>query len=189
MTRGSAAACLATAFCIIMSGAGALAVTEPASAGEKAMSFRIESGAFKEGGAIPAKHTCDGPDVSPALRWSGAPEGAKSFALIGDDPDAPAGTWVHWVLYDLPATVTELAEGLPADRELKGGGRQGTNDFRRIGYGGPCPPPGKPHRYYFKLFALDAKPGLDPGATKAQLLEAVKGHVLAETQLMGTYGR
>jgi hypothetical protein len=157
--------------------------------GGATMAFTIESTAFAEGGSIPKKHTCDGQDVSPPLAWSGAPAGTKSFALICDDPDAPAGTWVHWVIYDLPASLSSLPEGVPRDRELKGGGRQGMSDFRRVGYGGPCPPPGKPHRYFFKLYALDAPPGLMPGVSKNDVLKSAEGHILGEAQLMGKYGR
>ncbi len=166
-----------------------LTIMFPTHAVEEPMSLKITSAAFQEGARIPVEFTCDGPDRSPALAWSGAPAGTKSFALVCDDPDAPVGTWVHWVLYDLPGTAAGLPEGVPKDRELRGGGRQGTNDFRRIGYGGPCPPPGKPHRYFFKLYALDTTLGLAAGATKQQLLDAAKGHVLAEAQLMGTFGR
>lgn len=151
--------------------------------------MQLTSTAFAEGATIPAEHTCDGRDASPALAWSSAPERTKTFALICDDPDAPRGTFVHWVIYDLPATTQRLAEGMPRQKQLDGGGRQGANDFRKVGYGGPCPPPGKPHRYYFKLYALDTTLDLEPGATKAQFEDAMKGHVLAEARLMGTYGR
>ena len=158
------------------------------------MGLKIQSTAFADGDLIPKRHTCDGPDLSPALAWSGAPAGTRSFALVCDDPDAPVGTWVHWVVYDLPATTSSLPEGVTKDRELKsagaqGGGRQGTNDFRKIGYGGPCPPPGKPHRYFFKLYALDAALGLDAGATKSEVMRAAERHILAEAQLIGRYGR
>ena len=122
----------------------------------RTMSFKLSSTFFVPGGMIPKQFTCDGTDVSPALEWSGAPENTKSFSLITDDPDAPVGTWVHWVLYDLPADAKELAEGVRKDEQLSNGARQGRNDFRRIGYGGPCPPPGPAHRYFFKLYALDA---------------------------------
>ena len=153
------------------------------------MSMTLTTNAFSPGGTIPRKFTCDGPDASPALKWSGAPTGTQSFALIADDPDAPVGTWVHWVVYDLPATVSELAENVPKQEQLPGGGIQGRNDFRKIGYGGPCPPPGPAHRYFFKLYALDAKVNLKPGATKAEVDKAMKGHVLGEAQVMGKYGR
>jgi Raf kinase inhibitor-like YbhB/YbcL family protein len=137
---------------------------------------------------IAAKYTCDGADFSPPLEWAGSPAGTKSFALICDDPDAPMGTWVHWVIYDIPPTATMLAEGITREKDLPGGGTQGINDFRKIGYGGPCPPGGT-HRYFFKLYALDTTLGLKPGITKDQLLKAMRGHILAEAQLMGTYKR
>jgi Raf kinase inhibitor-like YbhB/YbcL family protein len=151
--------------------------------------MQLTSTAFTEGAEIPAKYTCDQKDVSPSLKWTGAPAEAKSFILIADDPDAPAGTWVHWVLYDLPAGTADLPEGLSKAASLPNGARQGINDFRRTGYGGPCPPPGKPHRYFFKLYALDAELPLKPRATKPELLRAMEGHILAEAQLMGTYQR
>jgi len=157
--------------------------------GEASMALTLTSTAFKGGAEIPQRHTCEGADRSPALQWTGAPPGTKSFALIADDPDAPVGTWVHWVVYDLPGDATELAEGLPTSDTLPGGGTQGRNDFRKIGYGGPCPPPGKPHRYFFKLYALDAPTKLKPRATKADVLKAIEGHVLAQAELMGTYRR
>jgi hypothetical protein len=153
------------------------------------MAMELRSGAFDHGKTIPRKHTCDGPDLSPPLEWSGVPAGAQSFALICDDPDAPMGTWVHWVLYDLPADTRSLQEGVPTTETLPRGGAQGRNDFGRIGYGGPCPPPGRPHRYFFKLYALDARVNLAPGATKEELVRAMKGHVLDQAELMGTYGR
>ena len=137
---------------------------------------------------IPRKHTCDGEDVAPPLTWTEVPDGAKTIALIGDDPDAPMGTWVHWVLFNLPANVKELAGATPPDKELSSGAKQGKNDFRRIGYGGPCPPGGT-HRYFFKLCALDIALNLAAGATKADLLKAMQGHVLAEGRLMGKYKR
>jgi Raf kinase inhibitor-like YbhB/YbcL family protein len=142
-----------------------------------------------EGQPIPGKHTCDGPDVSPSLQWSEAPAGTKSFALVCDDPDAPMGTWVHWVIYGLPAAMRELPEMVATTERLPNGAKQGLNDFRRVGYGGPCPPPGGPHRYFFKLYALDTELPLQSRATKRDLLRAMSGHVLAEAQLMGTYQR
>ena len=153
------------------------------------MAFEIKSSAFSQGQSIPQKYACDGPDRSVPLTWTDPPAGTKSFALIADDPDAPMGTWVHWVLYDLPAETHQLPEGVPKQETLSDGSRQGMNDFGRIGYGGPCPPPGKPHRYFFKLYALDKKAGLPPRATKPQVLDAMKSHVLAEAQLMGTHKR
>ncbi len=153
------------------------------------MALKLTSTAFQPGAAIPKKFTCDGPDVSPALAWNDPPAGTQSLALIVDDPDAPVGTWVHWVLYDLPANTRDLAEGVPKQEELPNGARQGRNDFRRIGYGGPCPPAGPAHRYFFKLYALDSKTNLKPGATKADLEKAMKGHILAQAELMGRYQR
>lgn len=150
------------------------------------MDIKIKSPAFVPGGKIPGKYTCDGMDISPPLAWTLGPEGTKTFALICDDPDAPMGTWVHWVLFNLPADIIELRENVLPERELKSGTKQGMNDFRKIGYGGPCPPGGT-HRYYFKLYALDTKINLDAGATKSELLKAMEGHILAEGQLMGRY--
>lgn len=158
---------------------------------EAKMTFSLNSGAFAEGASIPVNHTCDGQDVSPPLGWSDAPQGTASFALIVDDPDAPAGTWVHWVLFNLPATVSSVRENLPKTETLRdlGGALQGRNDFRRIGYGGPCPPPGRAHRYFFKLYALDAALQLGAGATKRDVEQAMRGHVRATAQLVGTYAR
>lgn len=153
------------------------------------MAFELSSPAFSAGGDIPAKHTCDGPDRSPVLRWSGAPSGTKEFALIVDDPDAPVGTWVHWVLYGVAPTVRELPEGVAPRDTLPGVGTQGVNDFRKVGYGGPCPPPGPAHRYFLKLYALDAELKLPPRKTKADLLKAMEGHILGQAELMGRYRR
>jgi Raf kinase inhibitor-like YbhB/YbcL family protein len=151
-------------------------------------SMKIESSGFAEGQPIPQKSTCQGADVSPALTWSGAPQHAKSFALITDDPDAPVGTWVHWVLFNLPPQTHALPESVPKTEQAFGG-VQGKNDFKKIGYNGPCPPPGKPHRYYFKLYALDSALGLKAGATKPEVERAMLGHVLAHAELVGTYQR
>ncbi len=152
------------------------------------MEINVKSPAFVPGGKIPDKYTCDGMDISPPLTWTSGPEGTKTFAIICDDPDAPMGTWVHWVLFNLPVNITELHENVPPEKELEIGARQGMNDFRRIGYGGPCPPGGV-HRYFFKLYALDAEINLEAGATKDELLKAMEGHILAEGQLMGRYER
>jgi len=152
------------------------------------MEIKITSPAFEDGGLIPEEYTCDGMDVSPALGWDSGPEGTKTFALICDDPDAPMGTWVHWVLFNIPADVNELPEGIPPERELENGTSQGMNDFHKIGYGGPCPPGGT-HRYFFKIHALDTEVDLEAGATKSDLLRAMEGHILAEGQLMGKYSR
>jgi hypothetical protein len=153
------------------------------------MKIHITSPAFEEGQGIPVVYTCEGDDSSPPLRWSAVPPTAKSIAVICDDPDAPLGTWVHWVLYNLPATATKLEAKVPSDDALPGGARQGINDFHRVGYGGPCPPPGKPHRYFFKIYALDAVLAPMQRATREQLLAAMQGHVVAEGALMGTYKR
>ena len=153
------------------------------------MAFMLSSPAFEQAKPIPKQYSCEGRDASPPLRWNDVPANAKALALICDDPDAPAGTWVHWVIYDIPAATSELREGVPPDENLSGGAYQGVNDFRKVGYGGPCPPPGKPHRYFFKLYALDAPTGLKPRARKDGVLKAIKGHVLAEAQIMGTYQR
>jgi Raf kinase inhibitor-like YbhB/YbcL family protein len=149
----------------------------------------LTSAAFQAGADIPRKYTCDAEDISPPLRWTNAPAGAKSFALIADDPDAPGGTWVHWVIYDLPADTKELPEAVAKTEALPSGAKQGVNDFRKLGYNGPCPPSGSTHRYYFRLYALDAPANLKPRATKQQVLEAVKGHMLGEGELMGRYRR
>jgi Raf kinase inhibitor-like YbhB/YbcL family protein len=153
------------------------------------MALQVASTAFSPGEMIPKKFTCDGPNVSPPLAWNDPPVGTESFALIADDPDAPVGTWVHWVLYDLPAGARRLAEGVPKQEALPGGGRQGRNDFGKVGYGGPCPPPGKSHRYFFKLYALDTKANLKARATKADVESALKGHLLGQAELMGRFGR
>jgi len=150
--------------------------------------MELTSSAFEEGGSIPSLYTCDGKDTSPPLSWSGAPPDTKTFALILDDPDAPRGTWVHWILWNLPATATELKEALPAIPHLPSGALQGKNDSGDSGYGGPCPPSGT-HRYFFKLFALDSVMALKSGATKSQLEAAMKGHVLSQATLMGVYSR
>lgn len=156
---------------------------------EPAASIRLTSPAFKDGESIPKKYTADGENVSPPLRWEEPPRGAQSFALICEDPDAPGGTFYHWVLFNLPADARELKEGVPPTGELPDGARQGKNSFDKVGYGGPSPPEGKPHRYVFKLFALDRKLDLSAGATRDQLVTAMKGHALAGGQLTGKYGR
>jgi Raf kinase inhibitor-like YbhB/YbcL family protein len=153
------------------------------------MSFEVTSTAFKAGETIPRQYAGDGADQSPPLRWPEPPSGTKSLALICDDPDAPRGTWVHWVLFNLPAQARELEEGVPTTEMLGTAAKQGKNDFGNMGYGGPAPPKGKPHRYFFKLYALDIALDLPTGATKAELEKAMKGHILAEGRLMGTYKR
>ena len=151
--------------------------------------MELKSSAFQNGADIPRKYTCDGNDLSPPLTWVNAPAGTKAFALIADDPDAPVGTWVHWVLYDIAADTNELSEGIATTDTLVNGAKQGVNDFRKTGYGGPCPPPGPAHRYYFKLYALNAPTGLKPRATKNKLLDAIKGRILGEARLLGRYKR
>ena len=153
------------------------------------MSFTLKSTAFPNGGVIPKKYTCDGADLSPALSWDDAPAGTQSLALIVDDPDAPMGTWTHWLIWNIPAKATLLPEDTPKMNLLDNGARQGGNDFKRIGYGGPCPPPGKPHRYFFKLYALDARLEVKAGAVRSELEPALQPHILAQAQCMGTYGR
>jgi len=153
------------------------------------VSFALKTTAFVDGSGIPKKHTCDGVDVSPALAWNDAPAGTQSFALIADDPDAPVGTWTHWIIWNIPAKGTALPEGVAKSGQSEDGASQGRNDFGRIGYGGPCPPAGKAHRYFFKLYALDARLDLKAGESREALERAMKGHVLSQAELMGTYGR
>lgn len=152
------------------------------------MEIKVSSSAFEESGMIPAKYTCDGVNVSPPLTWESVPQETRSIALISDDPDAPVGTWVHWVMFNLPGDTKELQENIPTTETLTNGAVQGTTDFGRVGYGGPCPPSGT-HRYYFKIYALDTKLNLTSSATKADLVSAMEGHILAEGRLMGKYKR
>jgi Raf kinase inhibitor-like YbhB/YbcL family protein len=152
------------------------------------MALDLRSSAFSDGGRIPSKYTCDGKDTSPPLSWTGIPAAGKSLALTCDDPDAPRGLWVHWVVFDLPPSATGLPEGVPATLEISGGGRQGKNDFGKIGYGGPCPPSGT-HRYVFTLYALDSTLGLPAGAARQDLLAAMRNRALGEATLTGTYSR
>jgi len=168
----------------------------PAQEGDQAteggvpMAMTVTSTAFESGKPIPKRFSCGGEDLSPALSWGDAPEGVKSFALICDDPDAPMGTWVHWVIWGIPADSAGLPEGVPADSvKLEDGSIQGINSWGKPGYGGPCPPPGKPHRYFFKVYALDAQLDLSVSSDKAALEAAMEGHVLAQAELMGTYQR
>jgi hypothetical protein len=151
--------------------------------------MELKSTSFAQGAAIPRRHTCDGEDMSPPLEWGAAPAGTASFALICDDPDAPAGTWDHWLIWNIPGSAAGLPEGLPADGQLADGARQGANGWRTVGYRGPCPPRGKPHRYFFRLYALDRLLDLPPGAGKPQLQQAVRGHVVDQAELMARYGR
>lgn len=149
----------------------------------------LTSVAFAEGTTIPARHTCEGENLSPPMGWTGVPVGTRAFAMVCDDPDAPRGTWVHWVLWNLPSDAVELGEGVPRKPELPSGARQGLNDSGDIGYAGPCPPPGKPHRYFFHLYALDSSLNLPPGVNRSDLDAAMEGHILGSATTMGTYER
>lgn len=151
--------------------------------------FQLRASAFRAGGTIPSRYTCSGSNVSPALSWTPPPSGAKSLALIVTDPDAPGHTWVHWVVFNLPPTAHELPTGVPKQAEIASGGQQGSNDSGSLGYDGPCPPPGSPHRYFFRLYALNTRLNLKSGATRAQVEQAIKGHVLAEAELKGLFHR
>ena len=154
-----------------------------------AQTFKLETTTFTPGGDIPTRYTCQGADVSPALTWTEPPAGTKSFALIADDPDAPGGTFVHWVLYNLPPSIRRLPEAMAGNDPLSGGGHQGTNDFPMSGYAGPCPPPGKYHRYFFRLYALDTVLSLKGGGTRQELDRAMTGHILAQAEVMGRFRR
>jgi len=160
-----------------------------AEGGEMEMAdIELNSSVFSQDGMIPSKYTCDGQNISPQLSWEAVPENTQSIALIADDPDAPSGTFVHWVLFNLPEETREISENVPREKTLHDGASQGINGFGKIGYGGPCPPSGT-HRYYFKIYALDKKLELDPGANKTMLLDAMQGHILGKGQLMGKYKR
>jgi Raf kinase inhibitor-like YbhB/YbcL family protein len=174
-----------------LASAGGTAGVDPAGlpGEEHIMSLELTSTAFQQGGAIPKEYTADGRNAPPPLRWTDPPAGTQSFALVCEDPDAPRGTFTHWVLFNVPADVRELSEQASQEAVPPNGATQGRNDFGKVGYGGPSPPPGKPHRYFFKLYALDTPLDLQPGAGKGDLLAAMKGHVLAEAQRVGTYGR
>ncbi|HEY0544021.1 MAG TPA: YbhB/YbcL family Raf kinase inhibitor-like protein [Pyrinomonadaceae bacterium] len=154
----------------------------PASKG----AMKLTSSAFADGEMIPAKYTCDGENVSPPLKWEGVPEKARTVALFMEDADAPGGRFAHWVLYNLSASAKELPENIPPEKQPAGVARQGTNDFKQIGYGGPCPPSGT-HRYFFKLYALDTELALDAGATREDLLNAMQGHIIGQGDLVGKY--
>lgn len=153
---------------------------------ERRSQMKITSTAFEHEGTIPVKYSCKGQDVSPPLKWEGAPEGTKSFVLVNDDPDAPVGVWDHWILFNIPASVTELPEDIPTRPELADGSRHGRNSWGRYDYGGPCPPSGT-HRYFFKLYALDTVLDLKPGATKKEILKAIETHTIAKAELMGKF--
>lgn len=153
------------------------------------MTMSISSPSFLDGEVIPNKHTCSGQDLSPNLEWSEPPAGTKSFALIMDDPDAPGGVFSHWVIFNIPPESRQLPEAVAGEAQLSDGSLQGKNDFRRTGYGGPCPPPGSPHHYQFTLYALDQSLNLKAGASREQVIEAIGGHILAQGQLVGIYQR
>jgi hypothetical protein len=153
------------------------------------MELEVHSLAFPEGERIPTKYTCEGQNISPPLSWSKLPQGTKALTLIMDDPDAPGRAFTHWVLFNLPGDTEKLSEAISPEGKLPSGALQGKNDFGKIGYGGPCPPPGRPHHYRFTLYALDQPLKLKPGASKAQVLEAIEGHILASDKLTGIYQR
>jgi Raf kinase inhibitor-like YbhB/YbcL family protein len=167
--------------------AGMLALSSPTGHAEEAL--KLESDAFPDGKTIPAVHTCDGDDRSPGLHWSGAPERTKALALVVDDPDAKSGNWNHWLLFNVPPATQALGEGVPTKPKLGDGSIQGTNDFGRIGYAGPCPPKGETHKYKFKLHALSAPLELEPGAKREAVMKEIKAKSIADTELEGRYGR
>ncbi len=180
-------ALFAIGLCTALSGCRADAPAAPTEV-PGGVTMKLTSTAFAEGESIPRQYTCDGEDISPPVVWSDAPAGTTTFALIADDPDSPVGTWVHWVLFDLPGDLTDLPEAVPKVVQPPTGGVHGNNSWGRADYGGPCPPGGA-HRYLFKLYALNTDLGLDPGASAADVQAAMEGHVLAQTQLMGRFAR
>lgn len=157
--------------------------------GQSSMAFTVSSPAFASGTTIPNAYTCQGPDISPPLNWSGSPTQTISFALVVDDPDAPVGTWVHWVMWNIPAATNFVPENVSKQERVAGGVMQGRNDFGKVGYNGPCPPSGKNHRYFFRLYALGVKLTLPPGTKRKELDAAMEGHILARAEYMGTYQR
>ncbi len=165
------------------------ASTETPTSQPQTSEFSLTSSAFRSGEAIPAQYTCDGQSVSPALSWSGVPQNTRAFALVVDDPDAPSGTFTHWVAFNIPADARGLPENVAKTDRMDNGGIQGRNSSGRLGFTGPCPPPGNPHHYHFMLYALDAPLNLQPGATKQDVLKAAEGHILAQAELVGTYHR
>lgn len=152
------------------------------------MTFKITSPEFRDGQPLPRRFTCDGMDISPPLNWEDAPAGTISFTLVVNDPDAPTGDWVHWLLFNIPAETHQLAEGIPAEKFLPDGALQGRNSWHQVRYGGPCPPSGI-HHYYFKLYALDCKLKIEGGVERQEIIYGMQGHILAQTQLMGIYSR
>ncbi|MFC1668480.1 YbhB/YbcL family Raf kinase inhibitor-like protein [Chlamydiota bacterium] len=153
------------------------------------VAFEITSQAFTNGEPIPQEHTCSGENISPELSWKNPPNGTKTYVLICDDPDAPVGNWVHWVVYNIPQEATRLPQKTPSSQRLSDGTLQGINDFRKVGYDGPCPPPGSPHRYFFRLYALDTELAIGPGYSKSDLLDVIKDHLLEKAELVGTFSR
>ena len=174
---------------VLVASCGTQAASPAQAAARAAAGFRIESAAFTQGATIPKRYTCSGENISPALIWTQPPAGTRSLALIVEDPDAPAGTWTHWVVYNLPARTRALEPHRPKGGNLPGGGLQGITSFGSAGYGGPCPPPGPAHRYFFRLYALDTMLSLKPAAAKQDVLRAMKGHILAKAELMGRFKR
>lgn len=176
--------------CALLMGCGSQVTTVPTSEGTVSVSegFLLSNPTFSQGEAMPVLYTCDGDNISPALMWTDPPEGTQSLALIADDPDAPAGTWIHWVVYNIPAEARDLSAAYAAESEHADGSRSGKNSWNQLGYGGPCPPSGT-HHYFFKLYALDILLDLEPGATHRQLLDVMEEHILAQTELMVTYSR
>ncbi len=151
--------------------------------------WKVSTTAFAPGGTIPKRFTCEGQDISPPLSWTSPPPGTQSLVLMILDPDAPSGTWTHWLIYNLPPTLRQLPENVPKHARLANGAAQGRNDFGRLGFGGPCPPPGKPHHYHFRLFALNTRLSLAPGATRPQVEQAIRGHIIAQAELVARFGR
>jgi Raf kinase inhibitor-like YbhB/YbcL family protein len=179
--------CAASASLLIVGCSNHIQQSEPAGTAKDAATMLLSSTAFADGQAIPEKYTCHGQDISPPLQWSGAPSQTKSIALTCEDPDAPSGTFTHWVIFDVPAAAAGLSENVPKTATEPDGSEQGKNSFGNVGYNGPCPPGGKTHHYIFKVYALDAAVTLDSGAGKEELLNAINGHILAQGELTGTY--
>lgn len=179
-----AVVCVAATMAILLE-----ASAQTAAKGASGMAFTVKISDFANSADIPPQFTCNGEDRSPALEWSGAPTGTKSFAMIVDDPDAPVGTWVHWVVFNIPGSSHALPSGVEKNEQLSDGTRQGANDFQKVGYNGPCPPPGKPHRYFFKLYALNDQLTLGTGATKSAVEKAMEGHILGKAEWMGRFRR
>jgi len=182
-------AVLLTLFCVVSLLLPACEAGETIVLEEGEATLSLSSLAFHDGQNIPAKYSCEGENVSPPLTWNEPPAGTQSFVLIVDDPDAPIGVFTHWVLFNIPSGSRELPEAVPTQGELPSGALQGKNGFKRLGYGGPCPPRGGPHRYRFILYALDKRLDLTAGVSRQQVLGAMQGHILARGQLTGTYQR